>query len=128
MFGNRNSTVMHIADIRLLMLVKRSRHTNSNKVNIFNKSKIGSCRKHTTFYNGFKVFIDYIADIVVTGVNHIHFFFLYVKANGFVTCFGFFYRQRQANITKSDNAYYNFFTAYFIKQHLFHHKTITSQS
>ena len=58
----------------------------------------------------------------MTCIYHIYFFFLYIKPYGFIPCFGFFYRKRKPNVTKPHYSDYNFFTAYFIKQCLFHHR------
>ena len=103
------------------MLVERGRNTDGNKIHIFDKAEIGGSREHSALYDFGKVAVHYVADVVVTGVDHLHLLRLHVKADGLKAGFGFFHRQRQSDIAQSDYADHDLFIFYFAKHLSFHH-------
>jgi len=119
-FGHALCGTLHIADIRLLMGIQRSGNTDGNGIYFFNERKITCCAQFSCFYFSFQRIADNIADIVLSGIYGIYFFLLNIKADCCVTGAGKFNCQRQANVTKANNADFGCFAANFLEQLRFH--------
>ena len=130
MLGNALGRALHIADIRLLVLVKRRRYTDRNRINVADKIKIRGSTQETCLHHVFELVADNIADIVVAGINRIHLFGLYVKANRLITGLCHLHGKRQAYIAQTYNTDNGGLVRNFPEQLLFHirHSMIPSFS
>ena len=87
MLGDRNGGIPDKADIRLLVLIQRRRDTDGDEIYILDKAEIRCCTEFPCLYQLLQVSIHHIADVVFSGVDKIHLFLLYVKANGLKAVF-----------------------------------------
>ena len=112
-----------IADVRLLMRIQGGGHADSDKVHVLNKAEVGGCAQHTVRHQFFQIGVDNVADIVLAGVDQIHFLLLNVKADGLEAVLGLVHRQRQTDITETTNAHQKRFVLNLFNQLFFNRHT-----
>ncbi len=105
MLRNLGGRVPHAAQIRLLMDVQRRRHTDRDKIHVFDKGKIRGRRQKPFVHQLLQVLVHHIANVVVPLVHHLHFSRLLVETDGLKSRFRLFHRQRQSHIAKADHAH-----------------------
>ena len=118
-FCNGLGGALHIADIRLLVFVERSRHADGDGVDFLDKRKVGSSGKLSGFHHVFQRVADDVADVVVPGVDGVNFFRLHVEADGFVAGLREFHRERQADVAEAHNADNGGLVLYFAQKFRF---------
>jgi len=121
-FGDGNGGIPDVADIRLLVLVQRCRHTDGNEIYFTDFGEIRSSLQHPGGDQLLQVRIHHVADVVFPGVHHIHLFLLDVKANGAEAVFRLIHRQRQTHIPQAAHAHgqgfvLNFGDQFFLDAH-----------
>ena len=94
----------HVADIGLLMLVKRRRHGDAHAVARGHGGKVRRGAKHTLLHDLFEVAVHHVADVVVALIDHVHLPGLHVKADHMEAGLGLFHRQREPDIAQSNHA------------------------
>ena len=123
MLGNGDGGIPDVADIRLLVLVQRGGNADSDKVYIPNKTEIGGGRQHSVLYQCLQIGIDHIADIVLSGIDHIHLFPLHIEADGLKAMLRLIHCQRQTDIAQAADAHdqcliLNFLNQLFLYGHI----------
>ena len=76
---------LDIADVRLLVSIQGSGHTDGNEIDVPDKSEVRSGRKHPILNKGDEIPVHDIADVVVTCVDHVDLFLLDVESDGMET-------------------------------------------
>ena len=104
-FGNGDCGISDIADVRLLVLVQRGRHADSDKIHIPDKIKVIGSAQHSGRDRFFKVRAHNVPDVILALIDHIDFFPLHVKADGAKPMLCLFHSQRQPDITQAAYAH-----------------------
>ncbi len=94
---------LYIADIRLLIFIKRRWHADCNSINILNERVVRCGGKLAAFYNLFQGIADNIANVIFPGIYSIDFLGLYVETNGAKAGLCKFNGERKPHITESND-------------------------
>jgi len=119
--GNGFGRWFHVTYIRLLVHIQRRGHANSHKINIADKTEIVGGRKHSFSHNFFQIVVHHIANVVMTGIYHVHFCFLHIETDGFESGFGFFNGKRQSYISEAYHSHNDFALFNFFQYIFFYH-------
>ena len=76
------------------MRVQGSGHADGHEIDVAYEREVGGGGKHPGLHEGGKVLVNDIADVVVAGVDHVHFLFLHVESDGAETGLGLLYGER----------------------------------
>ena len=115
-----------VADVRLLVSVERRRHADAHAVALRRVGKVGRGDELSGLDERFEILVHHIANVVFTGVDHIHFFFLHVKAIDLEAGLRLFHRKRQADVAKADNAESSFSgKQFFLESHMYFLDSVT---
>ncbi len=95
---------LHIADVRLLVLVERRGHADGDRVHLFDEREIRSGGKPAGLHHVFEGVAHDVADIIVPGVDGLHLFGLHVEADGAVAGLCELHGQRQADVAEAHDA------------------------
>ncbi len=119
-FGDGFRGTLHIADIRLLILVQRSGNGDGHRVHALDEGKIAGRGKGPAFHHMFQRIAHNVADIIFARVDGIDLLGLNVKADGPVAGLCKFHGEGKPDIPQADNADDGGLVLNFIQQLSFH--------
>ena len=123
MLGNGNGGIPDVADIRLLVLVQRGGNADSDEIHFLYKAEICGSGEPSDLYQLLQVGVDHIADVVLSGVDHIHLLGLHIEADGLKAMLRLIHCQRQTDIAQAADAHdqcliLNFLNQLFLYGHI----------
>ena len=80
------------------MSIQWRRHTDGNKIHIFNKTKVRGSTQFSRLHQCLQIVVHDIADVIMSGIDELDLFVLYVKSRRLKSRTSLLHSQRQTDI------------------------------
>ena len=97
------------------MGIQWCRYADSDKINIFYKTKVCCCFQHSLVNKFLQITVYNISDIIMTFIYKVYLFFLNIKSDCLKSSFCFLYSKWKSYISKTYYTNFDFFVFNFLQ-------------